>query len=218
MSIDMTQPQAQGMNSSIAPQAPKKKSRLFGCLGVLVAGIIIVIIAISSIAGIHNGLVDQRETVRSGFSDIDTQLQRRADLIPNLVSVTKGYAKHEEKVFTAVSEARSKLLAAKSVNEKAEASAAMNSALGRLMAISESYPQLKANENFIRLQDELAGTENRIAVARTRYNNVVKKFNASIQKFPTSFIASAMNFEPAEYFQPSASQKDLKEAPKVSFE
>lgn len=214
----MTQPQAQGMNSSIAPQAPKKKSRLFGCLGVLVAGIIIVIIAISSIAGIHNGLVDQRETVRSGFSDIDTQLQRRADLIPNLVSVTKGYAKHEEKVFTAVSEARSKLLAAKSVNEKAEASAAMNSALGRLMAISESYPQLKANENFIRLQDELAGTENRIAVARTRYNNVVKKFNASIQKFPTSFIASAMNFEPAEYFQPSASQKDLKEAPKVSFE
>lgn len=218
MSIDMTQPQAPNMNTSSQPGSSKKKGCLLGCLGALVVLILIVIIAFSSIVGMHNRLVDERETVRSSFSTIDTQLQRRADLIPNLVSVTKGYAKHEEKVFTAVSEARSKLLAAKSVNEKAEASAAMNSALGRLMAISESYPQLKANENFIRLQDELAGTENRIAVARTRYNEVVKKFNASIQKFPTSFIASAMQFKSAEYFQPSASEKNLKEAPKVSFD
>ena len=212
--IDMSQPQMPGT----ATPPPKKRGCLLGCLGILAVFILIIVSIAGSFIGIHNRLIDQREEVRSSFSTIDAQLQRRIDLIPNLVNVTKGYAKHEKEVFTAVSEARSKLLAAQTVTEKAEASTAVNSALGRLMAISENYPQLKANENFIRLQDELAGTENRIAVARTRYNEHVKTFNAAIMKFPARYFAIFLQMEPAPYFKPSVSQKELEKSPVVSFD
>ena len=157
-------------------------------------GIIVAIVIISVIAAIsiRNGLIERDEGVKAAWSQIDTQLQRRADLIPNLVNTVKGYAAHEEKIFTEIADARSRLLAAKGPAAKAEAGAMVESALGRLLAIAENYPTLKANENFIRLQDELAGTENRISVARTRYNDTAREFNASIRKFPGSLFASGL--------------------------
>ena len=212
--IDMTSPNMQ----QYPAQAPKKRSCLVGCLGMLGILAVFAVTTVAAVISIHNDLIERQEKVRASFSAIETQLQRRIDLIPNLVNVTKGYAKHEKEVFTAVSEARSKLLAARDVAEKAEANESLGHALGRLMAISENYPQLKANENFLRLQDELAGTENRIAVARTRYNEVVQAFNASIMKIPTRYFAIAMRMETAPYFKPPASREDLEKSPTVSFE
>ena len=165
----------------------------------------------------QNGLIAAEEEVKDNWSQIDTQLQRRLDLIPNLVSTVKGYAAHEEKIFTGIAEARGKLLAAGTPNEKAEASAAVSSALGRLLAISENYPELKANENFIRLQDELAGTENRIAVARGRYNKAVKLFNSRIRQFPGSMFAPGMGLTTKEYFEPPAGHDTVVKAPEVKF-
>ncbi len=183
-------------------------------LGAIVALILITVIAAISI---RNGLIDRDENVRKGWSQIDAQLQRRADLIPNLVGTVKGYAAHEEKIFTEVADARSRLLAAQGPAAKAEASGALQGALGRLLAIAENYPQLKASENFIRLQDELAGTENRIAVARTRYNDLVKDFNAAIRKFPGSLFAPGLDFKAAEYFQPPAGHEAVAKVPEVKF-
>lgn len=165
---------------------------------------------------VKNGLIDKDETVKERWKQIETQLQRRADLIPNLVSTVKGYATHEKGVFTAVAEARSKMMAAKGPKEAAAASSLLGGALGRLMAISERYPELKANTNFIRLQDELAGTENRIAVARGRYNKAVKDFNASIRKFPGSLFAGSLGLEKAEYYEPP-DLGAIQKAPEVKF-
>ncbi len=181
-----------------------------------VIGAIILFTVLAAIS-IRNGLIGKDETVKEQWSQIDTQLQRRADLIPNLVSTVKGYAKHEEKIFTDVAEARSKLLGAGGPATKAEASAQLNSALGRLLAIAENYPQLKASENFIRLQDELAGTENRIAVARTRYNTAVRDFNASIRQFPGSLFAPGLELKRAEFFEPPAGRAAVEKAPQVQF-
>jgi len=164
----------------------------------------------------RNGLIAKDEGVKAGWSDINTQLQRRADLIPNLVETVKGYAAHEKAIFEAIAEARSRLLNAQTPNAKAVASADMNNWLGRLLAIAENYPNLKANENFIRLQDELAGTENRIAVARIRYNGAVKSFNSSIRGFPGSFFAPGLGLKTAEYFEPPES-KAIQTPPKVKF-
>lgn len=161
---------------------------------------------------IRNGLVNQEETVSQNWSEVENQLQRRYDLIPNLVATVKGYAKHEEAVFKSVSDARAAMFSAKGVNGKAEAEASLNSALSRLLAVAENYPNLKANENFIRLTDELAGTENRIAVARKRYNDVVKEFNTSIKQFPGCLFG----FSQKEYFNPPAKGK-METAPKVEF-
>jgi len=180
--------------------------------GLLAAALLLLVIPIS----IKNGLIDKDETVQEQWKQISTQLQRRADLIPNLVSTVKGYATHEKDVFTEVADARSRLLAAKGPKDTAAASGLLGGALGRLMAISEKYPDLKANTNFIRLQDELAGTENRIAVARTRYNAVVKDYNASIRKFPGSIFAGGMGLEKAEYYEPPDSAA-IQVAPKVEF-
>ena len=154
-------------------------------VGIIVA--VIVIALIGSIAGSYNNLVKLRENVTSAQSVVETQLQRRADLIPNLVNTVKGYASHEEDVFTAVADARTALSGAKTVD-----------------AIAESYPDLKANENFINLQDELAGTENRISVARQDYNNAAKEYNTKIQSFPASIIAGLFHFEKADYFTATA--------------
>ena len=155
-------------------------------VGIIVA--VIVIALIGSIAGSYNNLVKLRENVTSAQSVVETQLQRRADLIPNLVNTVKGYASHEEDVFTAVADARTALSGAKTVDELNSAQSQLDSAVSRLLAIAESYPDLKANENFINLQDELAGTENRISVARQDYNNAAKEYNTKIQSFPASIL------------------------------
>lgn len=165
---------------------------------------------------VKNGLIEKDESVGEAWSQIDTQLQRRADLIPNLVSTVKGYAAHEKEVFTAVADARARLLAANSPSTKATASGLLNGALGRLLAISENYPQLKADASFIRLQDELAGTENRIAVTRTRYNGSVKRYNAAIRKFPGRLFADNLEMAKVEYYEPPAALH-VDTVPEVAF-
>jgi LemA protein len=184
-------------------------------IGIIVV-IVVVIIFIAFPIIVKNGLVSKDEAVNESWAQIETQLTRRTDLIPNLVSTVKGYASHEKEIFIAISEARSKLIAGKTPSTKAAANGMLNSALGRLLAISENYPNLKANQSFIRLQDELAGTENRIAVARTRYNNSVKIFNTSIRKFPGSLYASSMGFSTKEYFTPPKN-KHVDIVPEVKF-
>jgi LemA protein len=176
----------------------------------------IVVVVVIFVVMYRNGLIAKDEAVKANWSQIDTQLQRRADLIPNLVNTVKGYAAHEKEIFERIAEARSRLLNAQGPAAKAEASAEMNSWLGRLLAIAENYPNLKANETFIRLQDELAGTENRIAVARTRYNDGVRVFNAAIRGFPGSLFAPGLSLKLAEYYQPPEGKK-LQEPPKVQF-
>ena len=157
----------------------------------LVIGILIAILVISFI-GTYNGLVSRREEVDAAWSQIDVQLQRRHDLIPNLVATVKEYAAHEEEVFASVAEARSKLAGAASISEMAEADAELSSALSRLLAIAEAYPELKANQNFINLQDELAGTENRIATARRDYNQTARSYNTSIRRFPPILLPECL--------------------------
>ena len=142
-------------------------------------------------------------------------MQRRNDLIPNLVSTVKGYAKHEKGVFDDVANARAKLAGAATINDKAKASGELDGALSRLLAIAENYPQLKANENFMRLQDELAGTENRIAVERMRYNDVVMAYNVLIKRFPGNVVASFTGFKEKQvYFK---AEEGAKAVPKVAF-
>ena len=174
-------------------------------IGVIIA--VIVIIAIS-IIGSYNGLISLEESTNTAYSDIQVQLQRRMDLVPNLVNTVKGYAAHETEVFTAVSDARAKLAGAGTVEE-------LSSALSRLIAISESYPELKSNENFLSLQDELAGTENRIGVARKDYNDAVQKYNVKIRSFPTNIFANMLGFEKKQQFEADSAAQS---APSVSFD
>ncbi|AGA68175.1 hypothetical protein Desdi_0646 [Desulfitobacterium dichloroeliminans LMG P-21439] len=162
----------------------------------------------------YNNLVTLSETVDSSWSQVENQLQRRADLIPNLVNTVKGYAEHESEVFTDIADARSRLIGAGSVGEAAEADAELSSALSRLLAISESYPLLKADANFRGLQDELAGTENRIATTRMDYNNVVQTYNTKIKRIPTAFYAGILGFDEREYFKADAGAQ---ETPTVDF-
>lgn len=180
----------------------------------IIIGIIVGILFIGgcTVIGIRNGLINKEETISQQWSEVENQLQRRYDLIPNLVATVKGYAKHESEVFKNIADARAAMFSAKGVNAKAEAEANMNTALSRLMAVAEKYPDLKANQNYIRLMDELAGTENRIAVARKRYNDSVKEFNTSIRQFPGNMFG----FEKKEYFNPPAKGK-MEVAPKVEF-
>lgn len=173
----------------------------------IVLAAVILLLAILSI-GSYNGLVDRYEKVEKYKSEIDNQLQRRSDLIPNLVSTVKQYANHESKVFTDIAEARTKLAGANTVAESAEADAQLRTALTNLLAIAEAYPELKANQNFINLQDELAGTENRIANARRDYNNAAKDYNTKVRKFPSNIFANMFGFDTVEYFQASEGSKD----------
>lgn len=168
---------------------------------------VILLLAIIVIGG-YNGLISRSETVNRASSEIDNQLQRRSDLIPNLVATVKQYASHETEIFTAVSEARAKLAGAGTLAERAEADAELNTALSRLIAIAEAYPDLKANQNFINLQDELAGTENRIANARRDYNGAASDYNTRIRRFPTNIIAGLFGFESVEYFEASEGSKE----------
>ena len=178
---------------------------------------VVLIVCVISAISVRNGLIAQDEAVNENWSQIETQLQRRADLIPNLVATVKGYAQHEENIFTEVADARSRLLGAVGAQAKAEASAGLNSALGRLLAVAERYPELKANTNFIRLQDELAGTENRIAVARTRFNQAVRSYNAAIRQFPGSLFAGGLGLEKREYFEAPEGRAAVEKAPEVKF-
>jgi LemA protein len=185
--------------------------------GLIVAGVVIllVIIMVSWYVGTRNRLVQTEEQVNASWSEVENQLQRRSDLIPNLVNTVRGFAAQEEEVFTSIADARARLAGAQSVEETAESYGELQSALSRLLVVVENYPQLRSNENFIRLQDELAGTENRIAVARRRYNEAVRDFNTRIRMFPTAMIASGLGFEQKEYFE--VDEEDM-EVPEVQFE
>jgi LemA protein len=182
----------------------------------IIVGIIILIIVIpySYIKWTYNSLVTMDESVKGAWAQVENQLQRRYDLIPNYVETVKGYAAHEKEVFVKVTEARSKVAGAGSINEKIQANNQLSSALSRLLVVVERYPELKANTNFIRLQDELAGTENRIAVERRRFNETVKVYNIKIRTFPTNIIAGMFGFEKATFFEVP---KESQEAPKVKF-
>mgnify|MGYP000009233991 FL=1 len=184
---------------------------------VLIGSGVVVVLILIWFFGTRNSLVSLKEEVEMQQSQIETTLQRRSDLIPNLVATVKGYANHEEKVFTEIAEARSKLAGSiKSGDMKSisEANDTLDFALSRLLAISENYPDLKASEQFIALQDELAGTENRISVARQHYNEKVNTYNTEVQKFPTSIVAGMSGYYPLQYFE---ADEAAKEVPKVDF-
>jgi LemA protein len=176
----------------------------------------LILIAAITVIGSRNKLVTANEMIRSTWAQVENVMQRRADLIPNLVNTVKGYAKQEQQIFTAVAEARAKLAGARTINEKIGANQQIESALSRLLMVVENYPQLKSDVNFRQLQDELAGTENRIAVERMRFNEAVKSYNLLVRLFPTNIAANFFNYQPRdEYFEPTPAAQEV---PQVSFE
>ena len=183
-------------------------------MSALISIIMVVVLAVGSMFGFYNGMVSSRENVDSKWSQVDNQLQRRSDLIPNLVNTVKGYASHEKEVFQAVSDARAKMAGAQSVGDKLAANGELSGALSRLLAVAENYPQLKADQNFRQLQDELSGTENRIAVARKDYNDAVQNYNTKIKSLPYSLFAGALGFAARDYFKV---EETAKAVPKVQF-
>ena len=189
----------------------KTQKTLLIVVGILV---LLVVIPYSYLKGTYNSLVTMDETAKGAWAQVENQLQRRYDLIPNYVETVKGYAAHEKEVLVQVTEARSKVAGAAGINEKMQANNQLSSALSRLMVVVERYPELKANTNFIRLQDELAGTENRIAVERRRFNETVKVYNIKIRSFPTNIIAGMFGFEKATFFEVP---KERQAAPQVKF-
>jgi LemA protein len=185
-------------------------------LVVLLVLVVIALILGSSFVSRRNQMAIKREAVNAAWAQVDVVLQRRADLIPNLVETVKGMAVQEQIVFGDIAKARSALLSAHSPAEKIVANGQLDSALGRLLVVVENYPQLKSNENFLRLQDELAGTENRIAVERRRYNEVVQDYNTYISLFPNSLVASLAGFTRNDaYFK---TDEGARQAPKVNFD
>src|SRR5271156_1053863 len=181
----------------------------------IVVLVLIALITFGQYVGVRNTLVTKNEAVKAAWSQVDIVLQRRADLIPNLVETVKGYAQQEQTVFGDIAKARSALLSAGTPQEKIAANGQLDGALGRLLVVVENYPQLKSNENFLRLQDELAGTENRIAVERKRYNDSLQDYNTYIQQFPNSIFAGWAGFKPNEaYF---AASEGSRQVPTVNF-
>ncbi len=184
-------------------------------LGTIIGILVVLALVFVPLFGSYNGFVNAEENVEQQYSQIENQLQRRADLIPNLVNTVKGYAKHEENVLGDIADARSRLIGAKTVQEQADADASLSNAISRLLVISENYPELKADKQFTQLMDELAGTENRIAVARKDYNDQVTIYNKKVRQFPGRIVASVFGFEKKEYFK---AQAGAEEAPNVDFE
>lgn len=182
----------------------------------LILGIILLIIIVLAIliVGMYNNLIGARNKVKNAWSQINVQLNRRADLVPNLVETVKGYAKHEKTVFQDVTEARSGLINARTVEENAEANNMLTDALKSLFAVAENYPELKANENFLELQHQLEETENKIAYSRQFYNDTVLMYNNKIQMFPSNVVANQFNFTEAEFFEIEESSRSV---PKVEF-
>jgi LemA protein len=188
-----------------------------GLIALIVVGLIVLvgIVMAGSLFGTHNELVQERESITASWAQVDVVLQRRADLIPNLVETVKGYAKHEETAIDSVTSARAALGGAQTPKEKIAANGQLDSALSRLLVVVENYPNLKANETFMRLQDELSGTENRIAVERRKYNETVQKYNTDIELFPKNIAASIWGFKREDaYFK---ADDAAKQAPKVKF-
>jgi len=188
-------------------------------LGVAIGILVVVGIAVALILGSYvsakNQMVSKDEGVKAAWSQVDVVLQRRADLIPNLVETVKGYAKHEETVFGDIANARAGLLNARDPQQKIQANGQLDSALGRLLALSENYPDLKANQNFLSLQDQLEGSENRIAVERRRYNETLRDYNTFIRQFPNSIWANIAGFHPNNaYFEATPASRT---APTVKF-
>lgn len=179
---------------------------------VILAAVIVIIILVP--ASYYNRFVSQSETIDAAWAQVESQLKRRNDLIPNLVNTAKGYMGHEKEIFTHVSDARAKLAQAGTIPEKIQANQGLGSVLGRLLAIAEAYPDLKANQSFNRLMDELSGTENRIAVERMRYNEKVRDYNREVKRFPGRFFASLFNREPATYFEVPEGEAEV---PEVEF-
>ena len=188
---------------------------LWIALGVVAVIVLVGLLVFGSYVSARNQMVAKQEAVQEQWSNVQTQLQRRADLIPNLVNTVKGYAQHEEAVFADVDKARAALLAANTPQGKIQANGQLDGALGRLLAVAENYPNLKANENFLQLQDQLEGTENRIAVERHRYNETVRDYNTFIRQFPNSVWAGIAGFQTNNaYFEASPASQTV---PKVQF-
>jgi len=184
-------------------------------IAILVAVLFFGLVIGGGLVSSRNDLVLERESIKGVWSQVDVVLQRRNDMIPNLVETVKGFASHEQSAIDSVTKARAAMMGAQSPAEKIEADSQVRSALGRLFVIVENYPNLKANENFLRLQDELAGTENRIAVERRKYNETVQKYNTDIELFPKNIAASMFGFRREDaYFK---ADEGAKQAPKVKF-
>ena len=188
-----------------------------GIIAIVVVAVIVVIIA--TIIGDYNGLVKLDERVNEAWSDITVQLKYRADLIPNVVETVKGYAKHEKETFEMVTEARSAVMGAKTVKQAAEAEKEMQGALGRIFAIAEAYPELKANTNFVKLQEQLQDVEDKIQAARRFYNAGAKELNTKIKTFPTNIINNVVgHFKKRDYFEVEEAEKaKIEKAPEVKF-
>ena len=190
---------------------------VWGIIIVVIVAIVVVIIGI--VAGSYNSLVQLNERVEEAWSDITVQLKYRADLIPNVIETVKGYAKHEKETFAMVTEARTAAMGAKTVKQAAEAEEAMQGALGKIFAIAEAYPELKANENFIKLQEQLQDVEDKIQASRRFYNAGAKELNTKIKTFPTNIINNFVgHFKKRDYFEVSEAEKaKIENAPEVKF-
>ncbi|WP_297692431.1 LemA family protein [Phenylobacterium sp.] len=182
----------------------------------IVIVVILVVLGLLAI-GTYNRLVALRQNTNEAFADIDVQLKQRLDLVPNLVETVKGYAAHERGTLDEVTQARAAAASAGTVDSKIAAENALSASLGRLMAVAEAYPDLKANANFINLQSQLSDIENKLAAARRYFNNAVREFNASIQAFPAMLFAAAMGFQPREFFDLGADRAAAATAPQVKF-
>jgi LemA protein len=188
-----------------------------GLIALIIVGLLVIVGLVfgGSLMGSRNELVQEREAIKGASAQIDNVLQRRNDLIPNLVETVKGFAKQELAVTDSVTSARAAMMGARTQKEKVEADAQLTGALSRLMVVVENYPNIKSNENFLRLQDELSGTENRIAVERRKYNETVQKYNTDIELFPKNIAASLFGFQRDDaYFKADAAAKEV---PKVKF-
>lgn len=182
---------------------------------VVLAVIAVLVLAVGGwVVSNYNNLVTKKTEVQKSFAEVDNQLLRRNDIIPNLVETVKGVAAQEQIVFGQIADARAQMAGARSTEQKLAAGGAMDSAIGRLLVVIENYPQLRSQENFLRLQDELAGTENRLSVARTRYNDVVGEFNVMVKRFPTNLFAGMFGYKEEPFYQVSAEQKQV---PRVEF-
>lgn len=180
-------------------------------IGLAVAALVIIVSFIS----VYNGIISKHETITAKWAQVENQLQRRNDLIPNLVNTVKGYAAHEKTVFEEVTAARSQWAKAGTIDEKVKAAGQVDAALGRLIFVAENYPNLKADQTFLKLMDELSGTENRIAVERMRYNESVRDYNIAVRTFPGNIIAGMSGYKPAvEYFK---AEEKAKSVPEVKF-
>lgn len=186
----------------------------YGILFALVVILLIVVIPVIMFINFYNGFKVLDNEVEAQLKQVDNILLQRHDRIPNLVNTVKGYAKHENDIFTSIADARGRMMQAGNVKEKSEASNALDSAISRLLVVTENYPQLKANEQFNRLMDELAGMENRLAVERKRYNDLVKQYNTKLDLFPGNIIAGLMGLTKKDYFEIA---ETAREAPQVNF-